>query len=653
MKTIFFLFSFIFLSNFGFSQLVINELDCDNAGADNKEFVELKSNVPFFALDGYVLVFFNGASTGGQKSYMVFDLDNATTDINGLFTIGNNAVSPLPNNFMNDSVIQNGPDGLGLYLGNASNFPTNTVATTTNLIDAVVYDTGSAAATGLLSALGLTQQWDENLNNNSINESIQRKNDGTFETKLPTPGAHNDGSGIVLNGVSATVFPSGNLTEGNSFNIIFQTQTPVLSDLSFTFSLTNGSFDSLDYSSDLSVLIPAGASNSTKTILLNDDTINEGDENMIVSMSAIPAAYTKLNDNIVVRIIDNDFLSQTWGSPINPTFGLVSSTKPLGYYDSLEGKSGTDLKQAIQDIIANPVFVRKHTYGDAYDILKEADQNPANSSQVWLMYVEQGRSKLDIQIGSSGTGFWNREHIYPQSRGGFTNATSTNAYGINNWTSTDANDIACGHSDAHHIRAEDSPENSSRNNRNYGVDYNGPQNSQGSWHGDVARSLFYMATRYNGLGVVNGNPSETPVGSIGDLTTLLQWNTADPADDYEMNRNNIIYNWQKNRNPFIDFPNLADYIWGVNAGQTWFSNLDVNDVSISKILIFPNPAIDQISISGVENFAKIEITNLFGQRLFASNFKGFTTFKTYLASGIYFVIVESTTEKVVQKLIIK
>ena len=133
------------------------------------------------------------------------------------------------------------------------------------------------------------------------------------------------------------------------------------------------------------------------------------------------------------------------------------------------------MKQAIQDIIANPNLVREQNYGDAYDILKEADQNPENSSQVWLMYVEQPRSKLDTQTGTSGAaGFWNREHIYCQSRGGFSDATSATPDGIDVWATTNADDIAAGHADAHHIRAEDSPENSLRSNRSYGIDYNGP-----------------------------------------------------------------------------------------------------------------------------------------------------------------------------------
>src|SRR5690606_11529744 len=116
---------------------------------------------------------------------------------------------------------------------------------------------------------------------------------------------------------------------------------------------------------------------------------------------------------------------------------------------------------------------------------------------------------------------------------------------------------------------EDGPENSSRNNRDYGTDqsqgnnaYNGPANTQGSWRGDVARALFYMATRYSALSLVNGNPPDSTPNQIGDLETLLTWNTTDPSDDFEMNRNNVIYSWQQNRNPFIDHPELAAYVYG-------------------------------------------------------------------------------------------
>jgi hypothetical protein len=636
---------------FSFSQIVvINELDTDTPGTDVKEFIEIKSATPNFSLNGYVLVFFNG---GDNKSYMKFDLDAYTTNNEGIMTLGNNAVSPTPDYFLADNVIQNGPDGIAIYLGNASNFPTGTLASTTNLISALVYDTNDPDATALMSALGVTVQYNENENGNSPTESIQRKADGTYEVKAPTPGAYNDGSSQILNGISFSIAPTV-LTEGSSFNITFTTQTPVTSDLNFTYSLANGTFTSADFSGSISVLIPNGSSSVTKTITLTDDSINEGDETILLTIGGIPSGYAYLINNVEYRVHDNDYIVQPWGTPLNPTYGIVSSTATPNYYASLEGKTGAVLKQAIQDIIANPNLVRKHNYGDAYDILKDSDQNPENSSQVWLMYVEQPRSKLDTQTGTSGAaGFWNREHIYCQSRGGFSDATSSTPAGINVWSTTNADDIAAGHADAHHIRAEDSPENSLRSNRNYGVDYNGPSGSQGSWHGDVARAVFYMATRYNALNVVNGDVSETPVGYIGDLATLLLWNVADPADDFEMNRNNVVQVWQKNRNPFIDYPNLADFIWGNNVGTPWYSTLSTVDNLDSKIAIYPNPAKDYISIAGLMEKTMVEIYNTSGLRLYQNNYYPNDKINLSLSSGIYITKITLDKKTVIRKIIIR
>ena len=652
-KKILFLLLFSSLSN---AQVVINELDSDQAGIDTKEFVELKSATANFSLNGYVLVFFNGGTAGTSNlSYLALDLDGLTTNVNGLVTIGNSAVVPSPNRFLTDNSIQNGPDAVGLYLGNPSSFPAGTAATTTNLINALVYKAGgTGTATALQTALGNITQINENLNNAAPTESIQRLNDGTYIVALPTPRAVNEGVGIPINSVSFVVTPSGNLTESNSFNITFSTQTPVVSsDLNFNFTLTNGNFDTLDYNGNLSVLIPIGATSTVKNIILVDDILSEGDETMLIFLENIPASYSIMTNNVAVRIHDNDNIVKPWGNPMNPTYNTVTNTKPIGYYSTLEGKTGAILKQAIQDIIASNL-VREHSYGDAYEILKDSDSNPANSSQIWLMYVETPRSKLDFQTGSSGAiGFWNREHIYPQSRGGFTDGTSNIADGIGIWLATSANTILSGHSDMHHIRAEDSPENSIRSERNYGVDYNGPAGNAGSWKGDVARAVFYMAVRYNGLNVINGNPPNNPDGFIGDLTTLLTWNFSDPSDDFEMNRNNIIYDWQVNRNPFIDHPDLANHIWGANVGQPWFSTLSTTSFDNLNITMFPNPTQNFIIINGLNSEANIEIFSTTGISLLQSRYQNNETLKINLASGIYLVKIQENDKQVIKKLIVK
>ena len=654
MKNIFVLLLFIF-STITSAQVVINELDSDTPSTDDREFIELKSTVPNFPLDGYVLVLFNGnaSSSTANQSYYTLDLDGLTTDVNGIILLGNSLLSPAPDKILPDNMIQNGADGVGLYIGNGSDFPEFTLATTTNLIAALMYDTKDADATALMNLLGVNVQYDEGQNNLQTTQSVQRKTDGTYETKNPTPGANNDGSGIIFNGITITT-STIDKNEGDSFSITFTTQNNVSSDLTFNFTLNNASFTTTDFTGITTVFIPSGTKSFTTNILLTDDVLDEGDEVLKIKIGAIPPQYKRLNDNIEIRVIDNDYTVAPFGTPLNPTYGNVSSTAPTGYYATLEGLSGAALKQAVQDIIANPAVVHAHNYGDIIEILKTADQNPLNSNEVWLMYVEQSRSKLEFQDTGINTGKWNREHIYPQSRGGFTDGTLSIPDGINVWLPTNADDILAGHADAHHLRSEDGAENSLRGNNDFGLTaYNGPSGTKGSWKGDVARSVFYMAVRYNGLNVVNGDIADTTVGQLGDLASLLTWNTLDPSDDFEMNRNNYIYTWQVNRNPFIDYPDLANYIWGSKVGQAWHFNLSTNDFTNLKINLYPNPAQKSITISGLNESATIEIYNTNGAKIVEQKFIGETQFNIDFPTGIYFAKINSGEKSIVKKFIVQ
>ena len=646
---------FLFLGMFTYSQVVINEIDADNPGNDVYEFVELKSSTPNFPLDGYVLVFFNDSNS---SSYYTFDLDGFVTDINGIIHFGNVAVTPAPVGIIPNNKIQNGPDVVALYLGNDSDFPyttsTGTLATLTNLIDAVAYsNSNSTTPSNLMSILNLTVSTADIETTSSISKSVQRKNDGTYEVKVPTPGVNNDGTGIVLNYVSVSTSQTS-YNEGNNFNVVFTTSQPVTSaNLSINFTLNNGNFNNSDYSGNLFVTIPVGQSSAQTNVILTDDSVDEGDEEMLINVQPLSLGYVLNNNNITVRVYDNDFIVQSYGTPLSPTYGLVTPTIPAGYYDSLEGLSGNALKQAVQDIIANPAVVRAHNYGDIEFILKEADKNPLNSNQVWQMYVESPKPILDYQTGSSNIGVWNREHIFPQSRGGFSGGTSSTADGIGVWLPTNADDILSGHADAHHLRAEDGAENSTRSNRDYGSDYNGPTGSQGSWNGDVSRALFYMAVRYNGLNLVNGNPSDAIVGQIGDLATLLTWNTTDPRDDFEMNRNNYIYTWQMNRNPFIDYPNLADYIFGANFGQQWFSTLSTQNPIENRVVVYPNPASEYLIVSGLEGSSKVEIYTITGQLVKSQDFDNEIQINLDLHVGMYLVKVTNGSQSTTKKIIVK
>jgi len=178
------------MSTFSFAQqVVINEIDADQTGTDTGEFIELKSTNPNFSLNGYLVVLFNGNS---DESYATFDLAGFSTDANGFLLLANDAFPGMDISLGADNGLQNGADAVAIYQASATSFPDGTLATTTGLIDALVYGTNDADDTGLLAALGETVQYDEAVNSNKDTESIQRNPaDGTFCVGLPTPDAVN------------------------------------------------------------------------------------------------------------------------------------------------------------------------------------------------------------------------------------------------------------------------------------------------------------------------------------------------------------------------------------------------------------------------------------------------------------------------------
>jgi hypothetical protein len=162
-----------------------------------------------------------------------------------------------------------------------------------------------------------------------------------------------------------------------------------------------------------------------------------------------------------------------------------------------------------------------------------------------------------------------------------------------------------------------------------------------------------MAVRYNGLTLVNGNPPDSIVGQMGDLASLLEWNETDPSDDFEMNRNNYIYTWQLNRNPFIDYPELVNYVFGDNFGDQWFAPLSLGENNFSEVKVYPIPARDEITISGIDNAADVTIFSLEGVQVYQTKINGFTQLNLSLATGMYLMNIESHIQKWNNKIKIK
>lgn len=242
----------------------------------------------------------------------------------------------------------------------------------------------------------------------------------------------------------------------------------------------------------------------------------------------------------------------------------VHAAAPEGYYAGIEGKTGGELKQALHAIIRRDhrYGMEVHTvvpYGSLMQPLREIWRDPSVPANILLAY-----SSPSVSAFASS---WNREHLWPRSRG-------------------NTDQLGPDESDLFHVVPADSQVNSLRNNRYYDQsDLNDPgyvinvnaapqiSYDSNSWQpapgerGDIARAMFYMDVRYNGsepfttdLELVSFPPSGP---QMGNLNTLLLWHAEDPVDDAERARNNLIYsNYQGNRNPFIDSPELVAAIWG-------------------------------------------------------------------------------------------
>ena len=293
-----------------------------------------------------------------------------------------------------------------------------------------------------------------------------------------------------------------------------------------------------------------------------------------------------------------------WGWLFAPAISI--SQIPSGYYNTAENKSDQALRSALHDIIDDHIDY-PYTSGsttDTWDILKDSDADPNNVNNVILIYT---RESVDGPQESEG---WNREHVWAKSRGDF---------GTSRPMGTDVHNLRACNSNVNSTRSnysfDDCP--SSSCNEIYGNSYSSsalvfePRDED---KGDVARTIFYMVVRYEGdSGEEDLEMTESILSSSsksprhGVRSTLLEWHEQDPVDDFERNRNNVIYSYQGNRNPFIDHPELVGYIWGNQQQEPWNSSLSSETIFFSeyaegslnnKYMEIYNPTNATINLSG-------------------------------------------------------
>ena len=273
-------------------------------------------------------------------------------------------------------------------------------------------------------------------------------------------------------------------------------------------------------------------------------------------------------------------------------FTIISTTlmaQTTNYYESCNGLSGEALRGELHNIIKDH---QSFSYTTTKTILREADEDYNNPDNIILVYTGNSIDKFDF-ASNFEPDFWNREHVWPKSHGDF-----------------DAGDPfeVPAYTDAHNLKPVDHSMNTLRGEKDFengGEEvFNGssltdcfstnstfePRNEV---KGDIARMIFYMDLRYEGgsgepnLVVVEGLTTY-PNPQIGSLSTLLEWHEQDPPDAFEKRRNDVIFKWQGNRNPFIDYPEFVNYLYNDNP--------QINPINISNVNINPT------SIEGEQSF---------------------------------------------------
>ena len=398
--------------------IFINEVDVDTPGIDSQEFVELyDGGVGNTSLDYLAVVFYNGSTDESNNS---FDLDGYSTDANGYFLIGGTSMADTDLTFT-DNALQNGADAVALYLGDNTDFPSGTAITTTNLIDAIVYDTDDSDDAGLLPLLNAGEpQVNENGRGDSENHSMQRiangsggyRNTSTYESEEPTPKAANIPLSIItVEGLSTTIIGDGDSSPDAADNTIFSDAIVNGGTSTQTYTIKNSGLATLEISSmeitgtnasEFSITSsPAstvGAGGST-TFTITFDPVDIG----------VRAADINISNNDSDR---NPYNFSIQGTGINNTPTASSFSTSSGPYQSMVYTFATS-DFAYSDIDSDPLDHVRVTavpasgtlYVDANDSDDyDSGEELSNNDQISKADLDDGNLKY-YTSGSSATSF--------------------------------------------------------------------------------------------------------------------------------------------------------------------------------------------------------------------------------------------------------
>lgn len=245
-----------------------------------------------------------------------------------------------------------------------------------------------------------------------------------------------------------------------------------------------------------------------------------------------------------------------------------AQAQSIGFYSAVEGKAGLELRNALNGMLKAGAMVVPYSAPagttDTGAAMRVIDEAPNDTTAVRLVYSGLNAPKADL----NNTTGWDRAHLWP------------NSYGIDS--------VGPAYSDLHNLRPCDSTVNGSRSNLLYddsdpGDGFAAPAHPEApgtsrdfnSWEmpdsqkGDIARAMFYMDVRYEGT---NGEPNlqltddlatvTATNSNMGRFSSFLVWHILDPVSPEERLRNDRVFAFQGNRNPFVDRPEWVLAVYG-------------------------------------------------------------------------------------------
>jgi len=303
-------------------------------------------------------------------------------------------------------------------------------------------------------------------------------------------------------------------------------------------------------------------------------------EQVLVTVPGIAAGSATFSATGVADLYTNATSGASW------TFNFVDTRIPAGYYTSAIGLRGTALRAALHEVIKNH---SSQSYDYALTAFQTTDVKP--SRKVWDIYsdIPGGTPPYEYDFGQTGGGAtegggYNREHSWPQSWFGgslpmysdlwilYPTDIKVNEY-RGNWPYGDVS------------TASITSLNGSQVGTCSDAGYTGTAFEPiDAFKGDLARSCFYVSTRYY---TEDGGWPGGPATSGADLlpwanTTYLAWHSSDEVSRKEQLRNGAIYVIQQNRNPFVDHPEFAALLFdststaGVGGGPALAFRLHQN-----------------------------------------------------------------------------